>query len=238
MSTSLHLHPDMKTHTDRPLVVENKDSDKISSGGPEEPAGPRHHGLGDGVHVHSRRHHRHRDKSGEGGDGRGGRHHAHHRKEHNSDAESHEGRHQHHQAGSPERDGSNVQGGAEERSHRHHHSHRTPRDGNGRLVNGAQEESRGRGENNGERQIRYSRLAKAQSTLTGDDCRRNKNGSRSCRYVSKPQVLLPLLVCPNSSLIPPATILKQNYFIPLGRGRQKLRRTASLAVHYSQRGAV
>ncbi|XP_013878045.1 voltage-dependent N-type calcium channel subunit alpha-1B [Austrofundulus limnaeus] len=176
MSTSLHLHPDMTTHTDRPLVVETSDGDKTSSGGPEEPAGPRYDGLGDGFHVHSRRHHRHRDKSGEGGDGRGGKHHAHHRREHNPDGENR----RHHQAGSPERDDSDVRGGAEERGHRHHRSHRTPRDGNGRLVNGAQEEGRGRGENNAERQIRYSRLAKAQSTLTGDDCRRN-NGSRSCR---------------------------------------------------------
>ncbi|XP_037835455.1 voltage-dependent N-type calcium channel subunit alpha-1B [Kryptolebias marmoratus] len=174
MSAALHLHPDMKTHTDRPLVVEAGDGDRTSPGVQEEPGGPRQDGLGDSFHVHSRRHHRHR----EGGDSRGGRHHAHHRsREQNPDGRggSHDGGH-HRPAGSPEREVGNGGGGGEERGHRHHHAHRTPKEGNGRLSNGAQEEDRGRAE-----KVRCSRLAKAQSTLTGDDCRRSRNGSRSCR---------------------------------------------------------
>ncbi|XP_037548002.1 probable voltage-dependent N-type calcium channel subunit alpha-1B [Nematolebias whitei] len=188
MSTALHLHPDMKTHTDRPLVVETGNGDKTSSGNPEEMGGPRQDGLGDSLPVHTRRHHRHRDRTVEGGDGRGGRHHAHHRsREHNPDGSqikekggNHDGGHRHHhQSESPEREVSDA--GGEDRGHRHHHTHRTPKEGNGRLANGAQEESRGRGEGNAERKMHYSRLAKAQSTLTRDDCGRNKNGSRSYR---------------------------------------------------------
>lgn len=191
MSTALHLHPDMKTHTDRPLVVETGDGDKTSSGNLEETGGPRQDGLGDSLPVHTRKHHRHRDRTGDGGDGRGGRHHSHHRsREHNPDGSqtkekggNHDGGNwHHHQTGSPEREVSDA--GGEERGHRHHHTHRTPKEGNGRLANGAQEESRGRGEDNAERKMRYSRLAKAQSTLTRDDCGRNKNGSRSCRCSS------------------------------------------------------
>uniref|UniRef100_A0A8C6KP00 Voltage-dependent N-type calcium channel subunit alpha n=1 Tax=Nothobranchius furzeri TaxID=105023 RepID=A0A8C6KP00_NOTFU len=166
MSSALHLHPDMKTHTDRPLVVEATNGDKTSSGD----------GLGDSFHSHSRRHHRHRDRNGEGGDGRGGRHHAHHRnREHNPDSSqtkerrgSHDGGHRHrHRAGSPQKVGDAQEGEGDERSHRHHHSHRL-NEGNGRLANGEQEDSRGRGENNEEKGLR-SRSAKAQSSLIGDE---------------------------------------------------------------------
>uniref|UniRef100_A0A8C6KMH2 Voltage-dependent N-type calcium channel subunit alpha-1B n=1 Tax=Nothobranchius furzeri TaxID=105023 RepID=A0A8C6KMH2_NOTFU len=145
MSSALHLHPDMKTHTDRPLVVEATNGDKTSSGGQEEAGGGRHH--------------RHRDRNGEGGDGRGGRHHAHHRnREHNPDSSqtkerrgSHDGGHRHrHRAGSPQKVGDAQEGEGDERSHRHHHSHRL-NEGNGRLANGEQEDSRGRGENNEEK---------------------------------------------------------------------------------------
>uniref|UniRef100_A0A1A8FXU0 Voltage-dependent N-type calcium channel subunit alpha n=1 Tax=Nothobranchius korthausae TaxID=1143690 RepID=A0A1A8FXU0_9TELE len=180
MSSALHLHPDMKTHTDRPLVVEATNGDKTSSGGQEEAGGgPGQDGLGDSVHSHSRRHHRHRDRNGEGGDGRGGRHHAHHRsREHNPDSSqtkerrgSHDGGHRHrHRAGSPHKVGDAQEGEGDERSHRHHHSHRLI-EGNGRLANGEQEDSRGRGENNEEKGLR-SRSAKAQSSLIGDECKK------------------------------------------------------------------
>nr|XP_054600899.1 voltage-dependent N-type calcium channel subunit alpha-1B isoform X1 [Nothobranchius furzeri] len=182
MSSALHLHPDMKTHTDRPLVVEATNGDKTSSGGQEEAGGGlRQDGLGDSFHSHSRRHHRHRDRNGEGGDGRGGRHHAHHRnREHNPDSSqtkerrgSHDGGHRHrHRAGSPQKVGDAQEGEGDERSHRHHHSHRL-NEGNGRLANGEQEDSRGRGENNEEKGLR-SRSAKAQSSLIGDECKQNR----------------------------------------------------------------
>ncbi|XP_047425801.1 voltage-dependent N-type calcium channel subunit alpha-1B isoform X2 [Mugil cephalus] len=208
LSTALHLHPDMKTHLDRPLMVESRNGDQPSrppDEGRDEAVDSRQDGLGDSFHTHSRKHHRHCDKNGEnrdGGDGRGGRHHTHHSRsrEHNADgpqtndrcgdrSQSRDGgqghRHHHHQAGSPEDEPNDVRG--EERGHRHHHSHRPPKEGNGMLANGAQGERRGRGggggggESNGERKARCSRMIRAQSTLDGDDCRRNKNGTKGYR---------------------------------------------------------
>lgn len=201
MSTALHLHPDMKTHLDRPLVVEAKNGDKPSRS-PEgrEDAGD---GVGDNFHTHSRRHHRHRDRNGDsrdGGESRGGRHHTHHSRsrDHNINGSqvkerrgdsSHsrdggQGHRHHHQAGSPEEDANDYRG-REERGHRHHHSHHPPKEGNGTIANGAQGEHRGKdrggGDSNGERKARCSRMVRAQSTLDGDDCKRNKNGSKGHR---------------------------------------------------------
>ncbi|KAM7369302.1 hypothetical protein PAMP_013581 [Pampus punctatissimus] len=204
VSTALHLHPDMKTHLDRPLVVEARNGDKPSrtpEGGQEEAGEPRQDGTGDNFHTQPRKHHRHRDRNGEsrdGGDSRGGRHHTHHSRsrDHNTDGaqtkerrveRSHsrdggQGHRHHHQAGSPEEEASDVRGGVmEEKGHRHHHSHRPPKEGNGMLANGAQGERRGRGgggDSNGERKARCSRMVRAQSTLDGEDCKRNKTGTK------------------------------------------------------------
>uniref|UniRef100_A0A8C4I3F3 Voltage-dependent N-type calcium channel subunit alpha n=1 Tax=Dicentrarchus labrax TaxID=13489 RepID=A0A8C4I3F3_DICLA len=183
MSSALHLHPDMKTHLDRPLVVEARDGDKPSrppEGGREEAGDPRQDGSGDNFHTHSRKHHRHREKNGESREGSdslgGGRHHTHHsRSRDNGDSgqikerrgeSSHsrdggQGHRHHHQAGSPEEEANDVRGGGEERGHRHHHSHRPPKEGNGMIVNGAQGDRRGKGgggggggDSNGERKGR------------------------------------------------------------------------------------
>ncbi|KAM4528428.1 voltage-dependent N-type calcium channel subunit alpha-1B isoform 3-T3 [Odontesthes bonariensis] len=206
MSTALHLHPDMKTHMDRPLVVEGKNGDKPCrqpEGGPEEAADSWQDRVGDSFHTHSRRHHRHRDRNDDGGDGRGGRHHTHHSRsrEHNADGpqtkergeersqsrDGGQGHRHHHKASSPEEEAGDARGGGEgeERGHRRHHSHRTPKEGNGLLANGAQGESRGRGggggDGNEERKGRCSRMTRAQSTLGGDDTKRNNNGSKSYR---------------------------------------------------------
>lgn len=73
-----------------------------------------------------------------------------------------------------------MRGGGEEKGHRHHHTHRTSKEGNGMLANGAQGERRlkGGGDSNGERKTRCSRMIRAQSTLDGDDCLWNKNGTK------------------------------------------------------------
>ncbi|XP_006803553.1 voltage-dependent N-type calcium channel subunit alpha-1B isoform X1 [Neolamprologus brichardi] len=209
MSSALHLHPDMKTHLDRPLRVESKNGDKSSrapEGGWEEAGDLR---QDDSFHTHSRKHHRHHDSSGESrdeGDVRGGRHHTHHSRsrDHNADGPqtkerrgemSHNRnggqghRHHHHQAGSPEEENNDLQGGGrgggDNKGHHHHHSHRPPKEGNGMLANGAQSEQRGRGggggDSNGERKDRCSRTGRAQAALGGDDSKRNKNGNRGYR---------------------------------------------------------
>uniref|UniRef100_A0A3P9Q8Q9 Voltage-dependent N-type calcium channel subunit alpha n=1 Tax=Poecilia reticulata TaxID=8081 RepID=A0A3P9Q8Q9_POERE len=142
-SSALHLHPDMKAHTDRPLVLEDKNGDQTRAGAPEEAAGP---GVRDS--FHSRRRHHHRDRNGDGGDGQAARRHSHHScsREHNADATQDRERLRP-QNGSPE----------EDRGHRHHRSRRTPKEGNGRLTNGAQDDGKGRGDN-GEKKQRSSRI--------------------------------------------------------------------------------
>uniref|UniRef100_A0AAX7V4N8 Voltage-dependent N-type calcium channel subunit alpha n=1 Tax=Astatotilapia calliptera TaxID=8154 RepID=A0AAX7V4N8_ASTCA len=158
MSSALHLHPDMKTHLDRPLRVESKNGDKSSrapEGGWEEAGDLR---QDDNFHTHSRKHHRHHDSSGESrdeGDVRGGRHHTHHSRsrDHNADGPQ-----------TKERRGEmshNRNGG---QGHRHHH-HQTgsPEEENNDLQGGG----RGGGDNkgNGERKDRCSRTGRAQTAL-------------------------------------------------------------------------
>ncbi|XP_051907015.1 voltage-dependent N-type calcium channel subunit alpha-1B isoform X4 [Hippocampus zosterae] len=197
LSSVLHLHPDMKTHLDRPLVVESRNSDPANKP-PEE---GRQDGAGGDVHPHARKHHRHRDKNGEGRDGGGGgggdraaRHHAHHSRSNGAQAKERRGegghgrdegqrRRRHHHAGSPEEESSDVRAGGEERGgHRHHHSHR--KEGNGALANGAHGERRGRargGEGDGDRKARCSRLVRAQSTADADERQKGKKNHRELR---------------------------------------------------------
>lgn len=197
VTTALHLHPDMKTHLDRPLVVEARDGEKPGKppdGGREEAGG----GVEENYHMHPRKHHRHRNKNGEcrdGGDGQGGRHHVHHSRsrdpngngtylkkgERSHDRDGGQGHRHHHQTGSPEEEANGIQG-REEKSHHHHHhhhSHLPSKEGNGVIANGAQGEHRmkgvGGGDSNGERKARM-RMVRAQSTLDGEDSKRTKNG--------------------------------------------------------------
>uniref|UniRef100_A0A674E8P6 Voltage-dependent N-type calcium channel subunit alpha n=1 Tax=Salmo trutta TaxID=8032 RepID=A0A674E8P6_SALTR len=147
VSSALHLRPDMKTHNDRPLVVEPGNGDKPRP--PEEDRdGPR-------------KHYRHRERNGENGESRHHTHHSHSRDHYHPDGprskegkgershsrEGGQGHRHHHQAGSPEE---GVNGGGEGREDRHHHSDRQE---NGALANRDRLESRGRGhrEENGER---------------------------------------------------------------------------------------
>ncbi|CAB1318637.1 unnamed protein product [Coregonus sp. 'balchen'] len=190
VSSALHLRPDMKTHNDRPLVMEPGSGDKLRH--PEEVrdgADPQQEG-GDPHSPQPRKHHHHRERNGENGESR---HHIHHSRSRDHDhpdgplskegkgersrsREGGQGHRHHHQAGSPE-DG--VDGGGKEREDRPHHSYRQ---GNGALDNGDRGESRGRGhrEENGERRKHRSRMVRAQSTLDGDKCRENgeRNGDR------------------------------------------------------------
>ncbi|XP_054896571.1 voltage-dependent N-type calcium channel subunit alpha-1B isoform X2 [Poeciliopsis prolifica] len=148
-SGALHLHPDMKTHTDRPLVLEDKNGDQPRAGAPEEAAGP---GLRDS--FHSRRRHHHRERNGDGCDGPGVRRHS---REHNADAAQDRERLRP-QTGSPE----------EVRGHRHHNSRRKPKEGNGRLTNGAQDDGKGRGDT-GEKKLRCSRMQRDKQADSEDD---------------------------------------------------------------------
>uniref|UniRef100_A0A8C7LGB1 Voltage-dependent N-type calcium channel subunit alpha-1B n=1 Tax=Oncorhynchus kisutch TaxID=8019 RepID=A0A8C7LGB1_ONCKI len=166
VSSALHLRPDMKTHNDRPLVVEPGNGDK--------PRPPKEDRDGADPHRHHTHHSRSRDHYHPDGprpkEGKVERSHS---------REGGQGHRHHHQAGSPEE---GVNGGGEEREHRHHHSHRQPREGNGALANGARVERKGRGhkegngEGNGERRRYRSRMVRAQSTLDGEEASLDAQG--------------------------------------------------------------
>uniref|UniRef100_A0A8C1N1F1 Voltage-dependent N-type calcium channel subunit alpha-1B n=1 Tax=Cyprinus carpio TaxID=7962 RepID=A0A8C1N1F1_CYPCA len=182
VSSALHLRPDMKTHHDRPLVVEHRDGTVDNSRSDTD---------GDTPDVqlsssHPRKHNRCRGENGDAGEGRHHRHHSRNREhqdtlEHSSNQDG--GHRNHHTAGSPE------EGiGLEERELRHHHSRRSREvngNGNGPIGNGGRGEARIRGHRegeggNGERRRHRSRV-KAQSTLDGEECREN-GGKHSVVY--------------------------------------------------------
>eukprot|EP00063_Salmo_salar_P041143 XP_014015978.1 PREDICTED: voltage-dependent N-type calcium channel subunit alpha-1B-like isoform X10 [Salmo salar] len=212
MSSALHIRPDMKTHLDRPLVVESHDGPgpmgqhkprtPEETDTPEDPAGPQ-----------PRRHHRHRDRerpideANENGDpGKEGRHHVHHSRSKDPDgtrgkegkserSRSREGGRRHHHQTLVDEGGG---GGTGEREHRHHHSHRQAREGNGTVNSGGKGERRSRhkdgrsgercsrGENgaNGERRRHKTHGSRGQSTLEGEDhSEREKGRGHRDRYV-------------------------------------------------------
>lgn len=206
MSSALHIRPDMKTHLDRPLVVESHDGPgpmgqhkprtPEETDTPEDPAGPQ-----------PRRHHRHRDRerpideANENGDpGKEGRHHVHHsrskypngtRGKEGKSERSHSregGRRHHHQTSVDEGGGGGT--GTGERVHRHHHSHRQAREGNSTVNSGRKDERRSRhkdgrsgercsrGENgaNGERRRHKTHSYRGQSTLAGEEHSERERG--------------------------------------------------------------
>ncbi|KAM7416839.1 hypothetical protein PAMA_018759 [Pampus argenteus] len=184
LSTALHIRPDMKTHLDRPLVVEPRDGPLLgghqhhhhkscmpdeaeNAADPPSPLPPQ-----------PRRHHRHRDRdrtrnreetNDNGETGKEGRHHVHHSrsKDHNGSrgkegkserSRSQEGgRRHHHQSSVDDSAGGGV---TSEREHRHHRSHRQSQEGNGTVNSGGR----------GERKSRHK-----------DGCLSNRDGDRNSR---------------------------------------------------------
>ncbi|XP_016085063.1 voltage-dependent N-type calcium channel subunit alpha-1B-like [Sinocyclocheilus grahami] len=174
VSSALHLRPDMKTHHDRPLVVEHRDGTGDNSRTDTDGDTP-------DCQLSSsnpRKHHRCRGENGDAGEGRHHRNHSRNGEhqdtlEHSSNQDG--GHRNHHTAGSLE------EGiGLEEREHRHHHSRRSREvngNGNGTIGNGGRGEGRIRGHREGEGENGERRrlwpLVKAQSTLNGEECREN-----------------------------------------------------------------
>uniref|UniRef100_A0A8C5I6S4 Voltage-dependent N-type calcium channel subunit alpha-1B-like n=1 Tax=Gouania willdenowi TaxID=441366 RepID=A0A8C5I6S4_GOUWI len=182
LSTALHIRPDMKTHLDRPLVVDPCDGHPNSQTGtitaPHQP----------------HRHHRHRDRtrtkeeSNDNGNAVKEHHHVHHShgKEGKSDrSRSGEGGRKHHHQSSGEN------GATNEREHRHHHSHRQSRGGNGTVTSGGRGELRSRhkdrcssnrdGErnsSNGERRRHRTHGSKGQSTAEGEESTEKEKSHR------------------------------------------------------------
>uniref|UniRef100_A0A3P8WC90 Voltage-dependent N-type calcium channel subunit alpha n=1 Tax=Cynoglossus semilaevis TaxID=244447 RepID=A0A3P8WC90_CYNSE len=188
LTSALHLHPDMKTHLDRPLVMDGRNGDKTS-----ETRSEGHEEAVEGEsHTHSRKHHRHHNRNGEnrdGGDNKGGTNHGHRsrRRDQNGDGVLGKERkperrysrdvgqghwhHHHRRSGSPEENGETD--GGDGGHHRPHYQH-PPNKGNGSIGNGERR-------NDGDNKARCSRMLKAQSTLNGDECKRNRKGVRGHR---------------------------------------------------------
>ncbi|KAA0719893.1 Voltage-dependent N-type calcium channel subunit alpha-1B [Triplophysa tibetana] len=174
VSSALHLRPDMKTHHDRPLVVEHRDSTQDD---PKLFEGKRSEGDPDtsefqSSSAHPRKYHRCRGENGDAGDGRHHRHHSRNR-DHRGGLErtaSQDGGHRYHQSPGSLEEGREV----EEREIRHHHSRRSNGNGNGTIGNGGRVRGHREGEvNNGERRKHRPRV-KAQSTLDGEEFRENE----------------------------------------------------------------
>ncbi|XP_024908754.1 calcium channel, voltage-dependent, N type, alpha 1B subunit, a isoform X3 [Cynoglossus semilaevis] len=199
LSSALQIRPDMKTHHDRPLLVEPHDGPVLGvhqhhhhkSCVPEEaetaadPAATTHQ---------PRRHHRNRDRdrtrtreeSNDNGES-GHHHHVHHSrskdhdgsrsKEGRSDrSHSREGGRKHHpQSSVDEGKGGGVTG---EKEHRHHHSHRQSRGGNGTVTNGGRGERRSRHKEGCSSNRDGERSSRGENGANGEKRRHRTHGSR------------------------------------------------------------
>ncbi|XP_028433242.1 calcium channel, voltage-dependent, N type, alpha 1B subunit, a isoform X3 [Perca flavescens] len=202
LSSALNIRPDMKTHLDRPLVVEPRDGPLL--------AGHQHHHHKPSmpeeaetandppppVPHQARRHHRHRDRdrartregtNDNSGTSKDGGHHVHHShsKDHDSSrgkegkserSQSQEGGRRHHHQSSV--DDSGGGGAMSEKEHRHHHSHRQSRGGNGTVNSGGRGERRSRHKNGRSSNRDGDRNSRGDSGANGERRRHRTHGSR------------------------------------------------------------
>ncbi|NWS10387.1 CAC1B protein, partial [Pachyramphus minor] len=164
-ATTLHIRPDMKTHLDRPLVVEPRSEGRnnISKLSPVDVQEVQEHPKGDGAEA-PRKHHRHREKEKQAEQEKGDV-----PKEESAETAAKEERHRQHRSRSKEVEGGSKEGKSErnrgqeggkrhhrrgsveeggEKEHRRHRTHRHSterqgKDGNG-TANGARGERRSR----------------------------------------------------------------------------------------------
>ncbi|XP_037632759.1 calcium channel, voltage-dependent, N type, alpha 1B subunit, a isoform X5 [Sebastes umbrosus] len=203
MSSALNIRPDMKTHLDRPLVVEPHDGPLV--------AGHQHHHHKPGMPEEAvtatdpppppvphqpRRHHRHRDRdrtrtreetNDNSGNSKDGGHHVHHSrsKDHDGSRDKEEksersrsregGRRHHHQSSVDDSGGGGV---TSEREHRHHHSHRQSRGGNGTVNSGGRGEHRSRRKDGHSSNRDGDRHSRGDSGANGERRKHRTHGSR------------------------------------------------------------
>ncbi|XP_031734152.1 voltage-dependent N-type calcium channel subunit alpha-1B-like isoform X1 [Anarrhichthys ocellatus] len=202
LTSALHIRPDMKTHLDRPLVVEPCEGPLL--------AGHQHHhhkpcmpeaavtatDPPPPVPHQPRHHHRHRDRdrargrqetNENSGTSKDGGHHVHH--SHSKDHEGsrgkegksersrsrERGRRQNHQSSVDDSGGGGV---TSEREHRHHHSHRQTRGGNGTVNSGGRAERRSRHKDGLSSNRNGDRHSRGDSGTTGKKRRHRTHGSR------------------------------------------------------------
>ncbi|XP_005950680.2 voltage-dependent N-type calcium channel subunit alpha-1B [Haplochromis burtoni] len=189
IASALHMRPDMKTHLDRPLVVEPhsgssqhhhkktcllEEADTASDPPPPVPHQPRH-----------QHYHRDRERKQETNDN--GRHHIHHSRSKNHDSSrdkrgksershSREGGRKHRHQCSV--DDSGGWGNVGERDHHHHHSHRQSRGGNGTVSSGGRGERRSRHKDGHLSNRNGDRNSRGGSGASGERRRHRIHGSR------------------------------------------------------------
>ncbi|XP_042277703.1 calcium channel, voltage-dependent, N type, alpha 1B subunit, a isoform X10 [Thunnus maccoyii] len=197
LATALHIRPDMKTHSDRPLVVEPGDGPLLG--------GHQHHRhkscMSDEAETAAdppppplppqpRRHHRHRTRTREetndnGETSREGRHHVHHSRSKDHDgsrgkegkserSRSQEGGRRHQSSV----DDSGGGGVTSEREHRHHHSHRPSQEGNGTVNSGGRGERRSRHKDGRSSNKAEDRISRGDGGASGERRRHRTHGSR------------------------------------------------------------
>ncbi|XP_030273730.1 calcium channel, voltage-dependent, N type, alpha 1B subunit, a isoform X7 [Sparus aurata] len=204
MSSALHIRPDMKTHLDRPLVVEPRDGPLLGghqhhhhkSCVPEDAETTADPPPPPPVPHQPRRHHRHRgrdrtrtrEETNDNGDtSKDGGHHVHHSrsKDHdgsnskegeNERSRSQEGGRRHHHQNSV--DDSGGGGVTSEREHRHHHSHRQSRGGNGTVNGGGRGERRPRHKDGRSSHRDGDKISRGDSGVNGERRRHRNHGSR------------------------------------------------------------
>lgn len=199
LSSALHIRPDMKTHLDRPLIV---DSPFLGScyqhhqkpNMPDEAETDADLPVTTMVHQ-PRRHHRHRDRDRartrkdihDNGDGsKDGRHVHHNRYKERNGSHSKEGksershsretgRRRHHQSSVDDIGDGGVMG---EREHRHHHSHHQSRGGNGTVNGGGREERRSHHKDGWLSNRDQDRSSRGDGGAIGERRRHQPHGSR------------------------------------------------------------
>lgn len=204
LSTALHIRPDMKTHHDRPLLVEPLDGPLLASHHQHyhKPSIPQEaETVTDPSPVphQPRYHHRHRDKDRLkrkeeiNRSAKEGREHVHHTRFKDLNSQGKEGKSERSRSREGGRkhyhqslvDDAGGGGRMNEKEHRHHHSHRQSRGGNGTINSEGSRERRarhkdGRSSNresgaNGERRRHRTRGSKGQSAFQREDLNERGN---------------------------------------------------------------
>ncbi|XP_034451583.1 calcium channel, voltage-dependent, N type, alpha 1B subunit, a isoform X6 [Hippoglossus hippoglossus] len=196
LSSALHIRPDMKTHHDRPLLVEPHDGPLLGDHQHHhhKPSMLEEAETADPLLHQNRRHHRHRDRdrirtkeeTNDNGD-TGGKQHVHHSRSKDHDgsrgkegkterSHSREGGRKHHHQSSVEDSGGG--GVTTEREHRHHHSHRQARGGNGTVSSGGRGERRSRHKEGRSSNRDGDRNSRGESGGNGERRRHRTHGSR------------------------------------------------------------
>lgn len=204
LSAALHIRPDMKTHHDRPLLVEPHDGTLLASHQHHyhKPCMPQEaETVTDPPVLHQpRHHHRLRDRAKmkeetneNNGSAKEGRHHVHHSrsKDHNSQGKEGKcersrsregGKKYYHQSLVDDAGGGGL---TCEKEHRHHHSHRYSRGGNGTVNGGGSRERRARHKDGHSSNRDGDRNSRGESGANGERRKHHTHGSKGKSTVER-----------------------------------------------------